>query len=587
MTKRNKNSDVNKKKILTERNENSDVNKKKILTERNENSDVNKNKILTRRNENSDVVEQNSVVWSSSFGSKAVKFPVVGDVEGEVDDDEGDESEDDEEEVVVECEKDRFWSLKGLLKWSLVVVALVLMTQGICSLNLSTDSDTLEPVGDFSDWYFVNRAAGLNFFEAEESINIVMGFKDRAYVYGAASVDYSRIGTGPVRDADLEARRFEKVEGENALMDDVVVETVEESAVVENGLIDDVVVETVEESDVVENGLIDYVVVETVKEPVEVESGLIDEKDVVDDEMLSKQENSGHLQLTETLLEQEIAESEVLEIDTDVILDDMWSKQEHTHHLQRVDELQEHESAETEVMEIDDIEVKREVSDQLLTADFDQDGFGEDMNVAEKVIGDIKPSELASSDPAVTVLTRLVILLLMSVGVVYHLKRMKSTPAVTTPIEKKDIKEAEPSTNSSSLIQQKEEETMSVTSAAPKEELSKETSHVNAPSVELLGEFVFGEELTSSVRSDNILPEANASNSLIQTSSVSFSQTTTSHLEISTRTARKPCLSEVYTSVRCQLVVAVTDHNWDYLQPLSVFSIETGTTSYTGVPLSI
>ncbi|GJS09182.1 hypothetical protein Tco_0365978 [Tanacetum coccineum] len=40
---------------------------------------------------------------------------------------------------------------------------------------------------------------------------------------------------------------------------------------------------------------------------------------------------------------------------------------------------------------------------------------------------------------------------------VYHLKRMKSTPAVTTPIEKKDIKEAEPSTNSSSLIQQKEE----------------------------------------------------------------------------------------------------------------------------------
>ncbi|GKD50032.1 hypothetical protein Tco_1279008, partial [Tanacetum coccineum] len=285
-----------------------------------------------------------------------------------------------------------------------------------------------------------------------------------------------------VRDADLEARRFEKVEvnhdyeglnmveivkelveGENGLIDDVVVETVKESDVVENGLIDDVVVKTVEESDVVENGLIGDVVVETVKESVEVESGLIDDV-VVHDEK----------------------ESEVLEIDTDVILDDMWSKQEHTDHLQRVDELQEHESAETEVMEIDDIEVKREVSDQLLTADFDQDGFGEDMNLAEKVIGDIKPSELASSDPA------------------------------------------------------KEEETMSVTSVAPKEELSKETSHVNAPSVELLGEFVFGEELTSSVRSDNILPEANASNSLIQTSSVSFSQTTTSHLEISTRTARKP-----------------------------------------------
>nr|GEV27025.1 phosphatidylinositol-3-phosphatase myotubularin-1-like isoform X2 [Tanacetum cinerariifolium] len=37
----------------------------------------------------------------------------------------------------------------------------------------------------------------------------------------------------------------EVVEGENGLIDDVVVETVEESAVVENGLNDDVVLETV------------------------------------------------------------------------------------------------------------------------------------------------------------------------------------------------------------------------------------------------------------------------------------------------------------------------------------------------------
>ncbi|GKC25194.1 hypothetical protein Tco_1027344, partial [Tanacetum coccineum] len=339
-------------------------------------------------------------------------------LEGEVDDDEGDETE--EEDV----------------------------------MNSPTGSDTKETLGNFSNRSFVNRAAGLNFFEAEESINIVMGFKDRAYVYGAASVDYSRIGTGPVRDADLEARRFEKVEVNHDYEGLNMVETVKELVEGENGLIDDVVVETVEESDVVENGLIGDVVVETVKESVEVESGLIDdvvvhdEKGVVDDEMLSKQENSGHLQLTETLLEQEIAESEVLEIDdvdfsqdvvsvqvvndqTDVILDDMWSKQEHTHHLQRVDELQEHESAETEVMEIDDIEVKREVSDQLLTADFDQDGFGEDMNVAEKVIGDIKPSELASFDAAVTVLTGLFVLLLTSICAIYQSKRTKSTPPFT------------------------------------------------------------------------------------------------------------------------------------------------------------
>ncbi|GJU27494.1 hypothetical protein Tco_0896688 [Tanacetum coccineum] len=624
-------------------------------------SAANKKKILTERNEDSDVVEQNSVEWSSSFVSKAVKFPVVGDVdgdvglkpydpvknylsprpkflrynpnrrrkilkendegsvrnstnssinascnlelgvgslgttdsssqkesvervenlidkEGEADDDEGDESEDDEEKVV-EDEEDRFWSLKGLLKWSLVVVALVLMTQGICSVNSPTGSDTLEPVGDFSDWSFVNRATGLNFSEAEESINLLMGFKDGAYVYGAASVDYSRIGTGPVRDADLEARRFEKVEVNHDYEGLNMVETVKELVEGESGLIDDVVVETVEESAVVENGPIDDVMVETVEESVEVENGLIDdvvdrhivvrdETDVTDKEMSSKQEDTSHLQLTEKSPEQEVAESEVLEIDdvdfsqdvvsvqldevvndeTDVILDDMWSKQEDTDHLQRVDVLQEHESAETEVMETDHVEVKKEVSDQLLTADPDQDGFGEDMNVAEKVIDDIITTELAGSDPAVTVLTGLVLVLLISVGAVYHSKRTKSTPPVTTPVEKEDIKEAEPSTNPSSLIQQKEEQTL-VTSAAslaePKEDASKEISHINAPSVELLGEFVFG-EVTSSVRSYSTSPEANASNSLIQTSSVPFSQTTTSHIETSTgdsRTARKPVI---------------------------------------------
>ncbi|GJZ96387.1 hypothetical protein Tco_0668721 [Tanacetum coccineum] len=79
-------------------------------------------------------------------------------------------------------------------------------------MNSPTDSYTLEHVGDFSNLSFVNIVAGLNFSEAEESINIVMGFKDRAYVYGAARVDYSRIGIGPVRDADLEARRSKKVE---------------------------------------------------------------------------------------------------------------------------------------------------------------------------------------------------------------------------------------------------------------------------------------------------------------------------------------------------------------------------------------
>ncbi|GJU09401.1 hypothetical protein Tco_1131797 [Tanacetum coccineum] len=95
-------------------------------------------------------------------------------------------------------------------------------------MNSPTDSYTLEHVGDFSNLSFVNIVAGLNFSEAEESINIVMGFKDRAYVYGAASVDYSRIGIGPVRDADLEARRSKKVEVNHDYEGLNMVETVKE-----------------------------------------------------------------------------------------------------------------------------------------------------------------------------------------------------------------------------------------------------------------------------------------------------------------------------------------------------------------------
>ncbi|GKB55413.1 hypothetical protein Tco_0906166, partial [Tanacetum coccineum] len=92
------------------------------------------------------------------------------------------------------------------------------------------------------------------------------------------SVDYSRIGTGPVRDADLEARKFERLEvnpdNEGGLN---MVESVKELGEGENRLIDDVVVETVEELDVVENGLIDDVVVDILQESVEIENGLIED----------------------------------------------------------------------------------------------------------------------------------------------------------------------------------------------------------------------------------------------------------------------------------------------------------------------
>nr|GEU47383.1 hypothetical protein [Tanacetum cinerariifolium] len=140
-------------------------------------------------------------------------------------------------------------------------------------MNSPTDLYTLEHVGDLIDWSFVNRVAGLNLSEAEESINIVMGFKDRAYVYGAASVDYSRIGTGLVRDADLRARRSEKLEVnhdyEGLNMVETVKEVIEELVEVENGIIDN---------------MVDHIV--------------LDETDVIDNEMLIKKEDNSHLQET-------------------------------------------------------------------------------------------------------------------------------------------------------------------------------------------------------------------------------------------------------------------------------------------------
>ncbi|GKF19095.1 hypothetical protein Tco_0067733 [Tanacetum coccineum] len=145
---------------------------------------------------------------------------------------------------------------------------------------------------------------------------------------------YSRIGTRPVRGAYLEARRFEKVEvnhdNEGGLN---MVETVEELVEGENRLIDDVVVETDKESDVD----VDHHIVRA-------------ETDVTDNEMSSKQLD------------------EVANDETDIILDDMWSKHEDTDHLQWVDVLKEHGSGETRVMETDDVEVKKEVSDKLLTS---------------------------------------------------------------------------------------------------------------------------------------------------------------------------------------------------------------------------
>ncbi|GKD81512.1 hypothetical protein Tco_1348351 [Tanacetum coccineum] len=108
----------------------------------------------------------------------------------------------------------------------------------------------------------------------------------------------------------MEARRFEKLEvnpdNEGGLN---MVESVKELGEGENRLIDDVVVETVEELDVVENGLIDDVVVDILQESVEIENGLIEdvEHHIVRDEIDVTDMKTDNLDNLRKLLEKQAA----------------------------------------------------------------------------------------------------------------------------------------------------------------------------------------------------------------------------------------------------------------------------------------
>ncbi|KAL8250126.1 hypothetical protein R6Q59_033819 [Mikania micrantha] len=142
-------------------------------------------------------------------------------------------------------------------------------------------------------------------------------------------------------------------------------------------------------------------------------------------------------------------------------------------------------------------------------------------DVEEKVFDDIQNNDVlikvTSFDPTIAVLIIGHVLILTSFGVIYCSKRKKSSASVIKPVEKEEFMDLEPSTIPESMIQQKE--------VAPS--LQNETSKLHIPSVELLGEFVFDEEITSNISTT----ENHPSNSLIQTTEESFSKTKSSHME--------------------------------------------------------
>ncbi|KAK9066221.1 hypothetical protein SSX86_013542 [Deinandra increscens subsp. villosa] len=147
--------------------------------------------------------------------------------------------------------------------------------------------------------------------------------------------------------------------------------------------------------------------------------------------------------------------------------------------------------------------------------------------VEEEEVDDVKPTEMLTKFTSFDTTIAVVIgslLILTSFCVIYFSKSKKSPAAsVTTPVVKEESEDLEPSTNPEPMIQQKEE------LLTPP--LENDISKVHIPSVHLLGEVVFGEELTSSSK---ISAENHSSNSsIIQTTAGSFSQTKSSYMEMS------------------------------------------------------
>lgn len=467
---------------------------------------VPKKKVLAERNETLDVVEQQNLRRSSGFSSKAVKSPIVDDnaqkpydpitnylsprpkflrynpnrrrkillqededsvrnsssfdaelelggdsygfvdscsqkesvdevddeinKEGECEEDEESEAEDEEEEEIVEFGEDKGY-LMGFLKFLVVVIAVILTTQAICSMNTPTSSHTVET------W---------------------------SNVYGVAGLNFSQVESCPIMEVDLMVGRSKEVE---------LVETIDEG----------------------------QDVVETMDGVYEDEEVTTEEEEIIQDEMLTEQVETSQLVNVEILEDSEIASSEVVEIQVDA----------------------ESESEETDPQSVYDEEFE----------------IAEDMeDVVEEDIDDLEITNTSSIrsesfDLILPVLIGFITLILTSLGIVYHSKRMKSStpvaPTIAAPganreAENEQIKVSELSSNPSSFIQQREEEEeerlVNFTSSL-KYDTSEEISRIHAPSVELLGEFVFGEE-------------GDASNSLIQSTTVSPGEIRSSRMESST-----------------------------------------------------
>ncbi|KAI3766556.1 hypothetical protein L2E82_16620 [Cichorium intybus] len=112
---------------------------------------------------------------------------------------------DDEEEEVVEFEEDNGWKLTGFLKFLFAVIAVILTTNAICSMNSPTNSQTLESWSDF---------------------------------YGVAGLNVSEVGSCSITETNLVEGRLKEVDMVETIDDEVVSEEESSDSLQELGTLD-------------------------------------------------------------------------------------------------------------------------------------------------------------------------------------------------------------------------------------------------------------------------------------------------------------------------------------------------------------
>ncbi|KAJ9568580.1 hypothetical protein OSB04_004546 [Centaurea solstitialis] len=403
------------------------------------------------------------------------------------------EEEDDdgemEEEMVEFGEEKGCGFIKGFLKFLVVVIALISTTQAICSMDSNSRppfSHTREFVWGFNDWYgrswnYVSGVQGFDFLGGPVQNHTFNMPENAPAPEEVGGLNFSKVGD-PIRELGVEA----EIE---VLDQDFVIEEEEEK------LVEVVEIDNVEaEIEVLDQ---DFVIEEDEKlvEVVEIDNVEAEIEEVIDQDFVIEEEEEEKLV--------EVAEIDNFEAEIEEVLD-----QDFDQGFVIEEEKQFDVNSKNTQWTVDDTEDGiEEIDEQETTVLIGFVGFGLIaavlLGVSALIFGVIRRSKLAKTKPSHPIVAN-----------------EKNNNLVA---KNQDFKNPEPAplvANSASLVE----------NPTPKDV----SSGVQAPTVELLGEFVF-EVTNSSFRSNDTKDYTTTTTALAAESrrpaTVSSSQTRSSHIE--------------------------------------------------------